>query len=158
MLPLLLNTGLLLSWALFQLPALRWLVATLSRQDRQSYLVMGLMVGCFLLTQVRWGQLWGLLHRRPQGRGLPLLLVLGAVVLQLGLHRRVDIDLIDVLCFGLGSWGLVGLYLPSRRWWRSVPVALLGLALLPADVWVEDRKSTRLNSSHVKRSRMPSSA
>ena len=43
----------------------------------------------------------------------------------------------------------------------------MDIAALPFDAdemlarlrpWVEDRKSTRLNSSHVKRSRMPSSA
>ena len=34
----------------------------------------------------------------------------------------------------------------------------LGTRLWPADTFVEDRKSTRLNSSHLKLSRMPSSA
>ena len=33
-----------------------------------------------------------------------------------------------------------------------------GSATRPAPVWWQDRKSTRLNSSHIQKSRMPSSA
>ena len=40
----------------------------------------------------------------------------------------------------------------------SDPADLTGLAALTADAVQEDRKSTRLNSSHLRLSRMPSSA
>ena len=41
--------------------------------------------------------------------------------------------------------------------WSEDPAQFIAAALAPSDV-VEDRKSTRLNSSHLKLSRMPSSA
>ena len=40
--------------------------------------------------------------------------------------------------------------------WVQVDEPILGLDLPPA--WQADRKSTRLNSSHIQKSRMPSSA
>ena len=39
----------------------------------------------------------------------------------------------------------------------NVPIVAL-LFLIPFYVWYADRKSTRLNSSHIQKSRMPSSA
>ena len=54
--------------------------------------------------------------------------------------------------------------LPPRTWTEvsvDVPAALRGrvarLVIAPARTW-SDRKSTRLNSSHIQKSRMPSSA
>ena len=46
-----------------------------------------------------------------------------------------------------------------RGFWRQVVPPILGLGLL-IGIWaiVSDRKSTRLNSSHLRLSRMPSSA
>ena len=40
----------------------------------------------------------------------------------------------------------------------SAPIALTSSGVLNGSYATTDRKSTRLNSSHVKRSRMPSSA
>ena len=47
--------------------------------------------------------------------------------------------------------------IPKVMW--NVVIALLpALAFSPYRDWETDRKSTRLNSSHITRSRMPSSA
>ena len=40
----------------------------------------------------------------------------------------------------------------------DLPVSRAELAVKSTDEWKEDRKSTRLNSSHIPLSRMPSSA
>ena len=46
----------------------------------------------------------------------------------------------------------------SPGWYYNPGVELLSHAPWAAPIWRPDRKSTRLNSSHITRSRMPSSA
>ena len=57
------------------------------------------------------------------------------------------------------SW-FTFLLLPWPHWWTGFDLVsnLLGYLPLGALVFGADRKSTRLNSSHSRRSRMPSSA
>ena len=45
-----------------------------------------------------------------------------------------------------------------RRIWPEIAGHLRGQGVLDMQIWRLDRKSTRLNSSHSDRSRMPSSA
>ena len=47
---------------------------------------------------------------------------------------------------------------PARAWVRSRIVVLPHTSLVPDVPYTTDRKSTRLNSSHIQKSRMPSSA
>ena len=69
-----------------------------------------------------------------------------------------------LMAFGRGEWFGVGLghsmqkmsYLPEAH--TDFMLAILGEELGPYRDWETDRKSTRLNSSHLKLSRMPSSA
>ena len=50
------------------------------------------------------------------------------------------------------------LYLPPVQNWAVKQVAAYASESTGMDISVRDRKSTRLNSSHVRTSRMPSSA
>ena len=49
------------------------------------------------------------------------------------------------------------LYAEIKRWFNTIPPGLSSLFEVKSER-IEDRKSTRLNSSHVRASRMPSSA
>ena len=46
---------------------------------------------------------------------------------------------------------------PQPPWWTTILSSLLPMLLI-VGIWFIDRKSTRLNSSHTRPSRMPSSA
>ena len=73
-------------------------------------------------------------------------------------HGTFDRILIDAPCSGIGALRRR----PELRWRRSLNdvknLAVLQSELLDAATTYLDRKSTRLNSSHVSESRMPSSA
>ena len=57
---------------------------------------------------------------------------------------------------GIVPWAF--LWAPRTPYWSAFDVFSNLVGYVPLGFWVTDRKSTRLNSSHVKRSRMPSSA
>src|ERR1051326_3954474 len=86
-------------------------------------------------------------------------LMLGYTRLYSALPRRWALPIIQVMLaiVMVGFWALFRL----KQDWVSVAFyvwgALVGL-LLTSQFWTLDRKSTRLNSSHIPLSRMPSSA
>src|SRR6185295_297744 len=48
-------------------------------------------------------------------------------------HRPAsfDVQTVRAVIFAVGCWALAGLYLPSARWRRALPLALAAAALLP---------------------------
>ena len=64
-------------------------------------------------------------------RPLPLWLTFGGAIGFLLNERFLDVNTVSASLFALGSYGVVGLWLPSRRWRRGLPVALLLVGTLP---------------------------
>ena len=76
------------------------------------------------------------------------------------LHEAIFITLISGftgLIFGLLLWAGIGPFIESDFFTHPEVDFNIALATVYRD-WETDRKSTRLNSSHITRSRMPSSA
>ena len=64
----------------------------------------------------------------------------------------------DLSTLGVESVGGGRVILHGRSRWLFLALAAVVLLITLQSARIGDRKSTRLNSSHVKRSRMPSSA
>jgi exosortase O len=61
----------------------------------------------------------------------PLMLVVGAALGYLWAERYLDVSLLGAALFGLGSYGLWGLYVDGRRWRQGLLAALLLIGVLP---------------------------
>src|SRR6185369_7841208 len=61
----------------------------------------------------------------------PLFLVLFSVAAYLALEAFTGIKIFSAICLGTGTYGLLGLYLPKPTWKRGLPLAALGLLLMP---------------------------
>jgi len=116
---------LLLAWAALHRAPLGDVLAQASTATLYQNLLLGL-VGLGLV-----------LHRGgvpslvPAPRLGPLAVVAACAVAHLGMSRTLDIDLLSCTSMVLGAWGLLGLFVPAARWRRALPLALVGVCILP---------------------------
>src|ERR1043166_1164800 len=120
------------------------------------------------------------LFSRPFGTRFALLLLTASAVANIAAADISSIDRPEVFC-GAQPARAEPLVLPPHDFPVNVPISIAGFAFNPDDVtinvgdtvtwtnndsaahtstsnssvWISDRKSTRLNSSHVSESRMP---
>lgn len=128
---LILNLLLVGAWAWLYAPLLDYLQIIFSREDfRTNQLIL---VGLLLLLVQRW-QKSGVrprLDAPPRLRPLPLSLLLGCSLGYLIVERFFDVNTVSAVLFGLGTYGLVGLWLAPGAWRRGFPAALLFIGTLP---------------------------
>lgn len=67
----------------------------------------------------------------PRSRPAPALLAMGAALGYLAVARLLDVHILEDALFGLGSYGLAGLWLAPPAWRRGWPALLLLVATLP---------------------------
>jgi len=127
------SCAMLLSWGLLFGDLLGWLGATLSHDDFRLNLLLLVGLGALVARRV-WsdpGRVLDRLAEGPRVRGAPLALVVGGALGWLAVERWWDFDIVSASLFGLGTYGLIGLYLPPDRWRAGLPAALLLIGALP---------------------------
>ena len=124
------NVLLVGAWLYANLPALVWLGRSLQSISLLNLLLVGagtvFLLGLTVRSRSQW-QLSPTPTLRPLPLGLMLVSGIGAIVCPWVL----DIPQLPVLLFGLGSYGLFGLFLPGATWWRGLPIAALVACILP---------------------------
>ncbi|MCB9743331.1 MAG: exosortase O [Alphaproteobacteria bacterium] len=139
---LLASSALLLAWLALMAPALRWIQGTLGHSDFRLEMLLVLGLGALVLARGRaaMAQAARAFAAGPRAEALPLGLVGACALGFLVVERWLDIDLISAFLFGLGSYGILGLYLPRSAWHRGLPAALMLVGALPfghqADIYV----------------------
>ena len=125
------NTLLIVLWLWLFAPVLGYFRLILTQEDfRTNQLVLLgilLLLGWQIYQQRLRPRLDVPLHWRP----VPLGLVLSTAVAFLLTERYLDINMLSALFFGLGSYGLIGLWLPAEKWRNGLPAALLLIGALP---------------------------
>ncbi len=133
------NTLLLGLWVWLYTPAFGLLRVVATREDFRTNQVLLLGIAILLVTRIRQDirqdiRQNGVAFRLDQpmhAHGLALAVLLGASALYLLSERFFDINMLAACLFGLGSYGLLGLWLSPQRWREGLPVALLLIGVLP---------------------------
>ena len=122
-----------LSWGLLYADLLGWLVETLGHDDFRLNLIVFLGLSGLVVKRVGAdpGPVLDRLAEGPRGRAAPLALVLGGALGWLAVDFWWDFDIVSASLFGLGTYGLIGLYLPPASWRAGLPAALLLIGALP---------------------------
>jgi exosortase O len=119
-----------LSWLYLNLPTLQWFTRAVREMSLFNLVLLGL-AGLFFIVQ-------GIRHRQqlrwsavPVLRPLPLALMFGSAIAANAFRWFLDLDRLPAICFILGSYGLLGLFLDSAIWQRRLSIALAIATLLP---------------------------
>ncbi|GAB4434844.1 MAG: hypothetical protein Kow0031_16580 [Anaerolineae bacterium] len=118
-------------WLWLYHPLYPYLTTIFSREDFRTNQLVLLGVVILIALQVRSGHLRPRLTAAPQLYRPALLLTLGSGLLFLLAERFLNINTISASLFAVGSYGLLGLWLPPHRWRQGVPAALLLAGALP---------------------------
>ncbi len=124
-----------LGWVWLHRLALGWLLASFQHASELNQILI-VMVGIGLGYT-----LWRSLKSQPQLRPfslklrqLPLFLMMGSAGLSVVLRLYVQSEALDVLCFGIGTYGWLGLVIRPHQWRQGVPIGLLIAGVLPFSI------------------------
>lgn len=125
------NLILISLWLWLYRPLFSYFTIIFSREDFRTNQLVLLGVVILIAMQVRSGHLRPRLTTAPQLYRPALLLALGSGLLFLLTERFLNINTLSASLFALGSYGLLGLWLPPHRWRQGIPAALLLAGALP---------------------------
>lgn len=125
------NAGILILWFWLYRPVYRYLGVIFTRQEFRTNQIVLVGVIALIAMQVRRGDLRLRLDALPQLYPPALGLALAGSVLFLAAERNLDINTLSASLFGLGCYGMLGLWMRPRLWRQGLPAALLLIGALP---------------------------
>lgn len=125
------NLVILAAWLWLYRAMFDYLGVIATREDFRTNQLLLLGIGALIAWQIRSGRLELQFHATPRPYRLPLFLALGASLAYLVVERWLDINTLSAILFGLGTYGLLGLYLAPTSWRQGLPAALLLIGVLP---------------------------
>ncbi len=131
------NALLLGLWLWLFRPALADLAALFGREDMRTNLLLLLGAAALIVQRARHAAERPRPDAPPRPAPAALLLAGGCAAGFLAAERLLDINALSVLLFGLGSYGLLGLWLRPHVWRQGFPAALLLIGALPFGDWMQ---------------------
>ncbi len=125
------NLGLLLLWAVLYRPVYPYLATIFTRQEFRTNQIALLAVLVLIFTQLQRGKFRFSPFQLPQAHLPGLLLVTTCSAAFIAAERYLDINTLSATIFGLGTYGLLGLWMQPARWRQGLPAALLLVGVLP---------------------------
>ncbi|UCH61208.1 MAG: exosortase O [Anaerolineales bacterium] len=125
------NAGILILWFWLYRPVYRYLGVIFTRQEFRTNQIVLVGVIALIAMQVRRGDLRLRMDALPQLYPPALALALVGSALFLAAERFLDINTLSASLFGLGCYGLLGLWMRPRLWRQGLPAALLLIGALP---------------------------
>lgn len=120
-----------LAWFWANISAVKWLLSSFVEIPTLYKIVIGFLIVALVVRSLSWGDRPLALSPNIVLRRNPLLLMLGAGVLSIGLQCIIEIPQVTVLLFILGTYGLCGLFAEPNFWQKNLPIAGLLAGILP---------------------------
>lgn len=120
---------LLLAWIIGNLWTYLWFIQSLRYTSQLNLILLGLGFTALTIQLIRSNlnsKSWIL-----QFRLYPVLLMLGAESSAIILKWSINIPQLTLLCFILGSYGLLGLFMPLGTWRKGMTLAVISACLVP---------------------------
>lgn len=124
------------AWLYANISSLELLLKSFIQASSFNQVAIGFAIALVLVQVVRHRQEienFASLHvsTTPVLRPYPLVLVLGSALSAIALQWLADIEYIGLLLFALGTYGLWGLFVAPKPWYKGLPVAILVACILP---------------------------
>lgn len=118
-------------WLWLYWPLFDYFAIIFTREDFRTNQLVLIGVVLLIAYQVRQGSLRPRFAAAPHLYRPALILALGGSLLFVLVERFLDVNTLSASLFGLAGYGLLGLWLPARRWRQGLPAALLLIGALP---------------------------
>lgn len=125
------NVAILAAWLWLFRAVFNYLGVITTREDFRTNQIVLFGVLALIACQIKRGQWRVQTFAAPRPHPLPLALTLTAPVAFLAVERWLDINTLSAILFGLGTYGLLGLWLAPASWRQGLPAALLLIGVLP---------------------------
>ncbi len=132
-----LNAALLGCWLWLYFPVLAYLAILFTREEFRTNQVVLVLVAALAVYQLRKTKVVLKPGAPPQLYPPALALALISSVLYLLAERFLDINTLSAVLFGLGSYGLLGLWIRPQQWKAGFPIMLLVVGILPFGEHIE---------------------
>jgi exosortase O len=121
---------LLLSWGYLNLDALQWFIQLFRQLSAFNSLLLFATLAFLCIAALRYREAWTF-SSTPMFRRAPIVLLLGSAIAALVSRWVLALDQLPVLCFILGSYGLLGLYFNFATWKKGLPVMAAIAFIIP---------------------------
>lgn len=118
------------SWLALNYSALQWLFASFRDTSAFNLIITGLVVTALVIQTIH--------HRRKLSLSFtarcslaPLALMFGSEISAIGLRWLLEIPQVSVLLFAIATYGLIGLFISPKVWYKGLPAAVFAACLLP---------------------------
>lgn len=120
-----------IAWFLANISAVKWLLSSAAELSTIYQILTGVVI--VALTARSIGNPKFAIELLPNLvlRRYPLLLMLGAGILSIGIQWIIDVREVSVLLFILGTYGLCGLLMEPNFWQKNLPIAGLLACIIP---------------------------
>jgi exosortase O len=121
---------LITTWLLGNLWTFLWWFESFKDTSLVNLIVLGAVVIIFLIWVARNG--WFKSNSLTPSLSLyPVLFILGGEISAIALKWCLNIPQLTLLCFILGSYGLLGLFITSEKWYQGLSIAFIFACVVP---------------------------
>jgi exosortase O len=121
---------LITTWLLGNLWTFQWWLTSFQDTSPVNLIVLGLLAIVLMMRLANNG-LFQLDTAIPRLSLYPILLILGGEISAIVLKWCLNIPQLTLLCFILGSYGLLGLFITSEKWYRGLSIAFIFACVVP---------------------------
>ena len=121
---------LIIAWLLGNLWTFQWWLESFKYTSLINLAVAGIVITALLIQLMR-KDVFKLYFVTPKLDLYPILLLLGGEIGAIILKWYINIPQLTLLCFILGSYGLLGLFIDRSRWQKGLSIAAITACILP---------------------------
>lgn len=124
---------LITAWLLGNIWTFQWFLESLKYASPLNLVVLGIVV-LVLLVQLGRNGFFKLESAIPRLNLHPVLLMLGGEISAIILKWCINIPQLTLLCFLLGSYGLLGLFIDNSTWRKGLTLATITACVIPFSI------------------------
>lgn len=121
---------LITAWLLGNLWTFQWWLKSFENIAPVNFIIFGITVILLALYLVK-NDFLQLNDSIIKPNLVPILLIFGGEIGAIGLKWCLNIPQLTLLCFILGSYGILGLFIPLKKWYQGLSMAIILAIIIP---------------------------
>ena len=120
-------------WILGNIWTFQWFIESLTIASPLNIIILATII-IFFLVQLWRNKFFPVNFTSPQLNIYPIFLMIGSEITAILLKWLINIPQLTLLCFILGSYGLIGLFIPPKIWQKNLIIAVITACIIPFSI------------------------